>query len=234
MADAAYVSMCGAAARMEELDSIADRVANAQTPGFRAMHPAFESFLAASGAGDKVYPAAVATHVDLKPAQAVQTGNPLDVYPEEGAFLAVRTAAGNVAYTRDGRLTVDPERRLRINGSLVLDVGGSPLSVPPGPVSVEKDGRVRVADAEVGELGRAKIEGPADRVGPSLVAPAMGGRAVPVRTPLASGALEIPSAAALRAAADLMMAQRAYEFSMQALQTHRQMDQRSSETGRVR
>jgi len=60
MADGLYVSMCGAAARAEQLDAVADNLANAQTPGFKPARPAFESFLAASGAPDKVYPAAVA------------------------------------------------------------------------------------------------------------------------------------------------------------------------------
>lgn len=236
MSDGVYVSMCGAAARMDQLDSIAERVAHAQTPGFRAAHPAFESFLAAAGASDKVYAAAVATHVDLKPAQAVQTGNPLDVYPEDGAFLTVRGLDGRTAYTRDGRLTLDTERRLNIGGRLVLGVGGGPIALPPGggAATIDKDGVVRAGGVDVGELARVHLEGQVDRVGPSLVVPMTGDQAVPVRAAISTGALEIASSGALAAAGDLMMAQRGFDFSMQALQTYRQMDQRSTEVGRVR
>ena len=67
MADGLYVSMCGAVARAEQLEAVADNLANAQTPGFKAARPAFESFMAASGAQDKHYAAAVATGFDLRP-----------------------------------------------------------------------------------------------------------------------------------------------------------------------
>ena len=45
MADGIYVGMAAAAARAEQLDSIADNLANVETPGFKASHPAFQSFL---------------------------------------------------------------------------------------------------------------------------------------------------------------------------------------------
>ena len=91
MADGIYVSMCGAAARSEQLDAIADNLANAQTPGFKAARPAFESFIP-RGAGpqqDKHYPAAVATGFDLRAGPTQHTGNPLDVIPGDGQFLYV-------------------------------------------------------------------------------------------------------------------------------------------------
>ena len=87
MADGLYVSMCGAAARQEQLDAIADNLANAQTPGFKAARPAFAAFLPASGAEDKVYPAAVASGFDLRAGPTVATGNALDVLPEDGASM---------------------------------------------------------------------------------------------------------------------------------------------------
>lgn len=39
MADGIYVSMNGAAARMAQLDSISDNLANINTPGFKASRP---------------------------------------------------------------------------------------------------------------------------------------------------------------------------------------------------
>ena len=137
MADGIYISMCGAVARAEQLDSIADNLANAQTPGFKASRPAFETFMAASGAPDKQYTAAVATSFDLRPGPASRTGNPLDVLPDDGAFLAVQQQDGSTAYTRDGRLTLDAERRLVSGaGRLVLTPTGQPITVPPDLVPV--------------------------------------------------------------------------------------------------
>ncbi|BDG08004.1 flagellar hook-basal body complex protein [Anaeromyxobacter paludicola] len=235
MSDGLYVSMCGATARSDQLDAIADNLANAQTPGFRPSRPAFESFLPAGGAPDKVYAAAVGTGVSLKPGPAVRTGNPLDVYPEDGAFLAVRGADGATAYTRDGRMTLDAERRLTAGGRLVLSTRGEPITVPPErTATVDRDGVVRAGDLELGEVARVQLQGPADRLGPSVVVPAPGGTASPVSAPLRGGEVELGTGSALEGMVELISAQRQFDSSMQALQTYRQLDQRSTDVGRVR
>src|SRR5512136_1069817 len=130
MADGIYVTMCGAVARQEQLDSVADNLANVQTRGFKASRPAFEAFLPAAGGYDKSYPASVATALDLRAGQTTTTGNPLDVLPEDGAFLAVQTRGGAVAYTRDGRIELDADRRLVVGGNAVLSRGGQAIVVP--------------------------------------------------------------------------------------------------------
>ncbi len=235
MADGIYVSMCGAAARSEQLDAVADNLANAQTPGFKASRPAFEAFLPASGAADKSYPAAVATAFDLRPGPTSRTDNPLDVVPEDGAFLAVATANGERAYTRDGRLAVDTEGRLVQNGRPVLDRGGSAIHVPPGTTpDIGSDGVVRAGGTALGELGLFKLRGPVDRVGQALLAPGRGGSAEAVDGRLHTGEVELGNASPLEGMVQLISAQRSFDASMQALQTYRSMDQRSSEIGRVR
>jgi len=232
MADGIYVSMCGAVARAEQLEAIADNLANGHTPGFKAARPAFEAFLPA---GDKAYTAAVASGLDLRPGPLVQTGNPLDVTPEEGAFLAVRTASGEVAFTRDGRIQLDGERRLVVQGRPVLDRHGAPVLVPPEQVpEIQADGMVRAGDSLVAELQRVRLEGPVDRLGASLLRPGPGGRAVPSEAGLRPGELEEGNAPALGAAVAMIAAQRHFEASMQAIQTYRRMDERAAETGRVR
>jgi flagellar basal-body rod protein FlgF len=235
MSDGLYVSMCGAVARSEQLDAVADNLANAQTPGFKAARPAFEAFLAPSGAQDKAYPAAVATGFDLRPGPTASTGNPLDLVPEEGAFLTVRTPAGELAFTRDGRLTLDGGRRLVSDGRPVLSREGNPIQIPPdASARVDARGMVWAGDLEVARLGLARLDGPVDRVAASLLAPGRGGRAVPVEVAVRSGEIELGNATALEATIALVSAQRAYDASMQAIQTYRQLDQRAVEVARVR
>ncbi len=236
MADGIYVSMCGAVARSAQLDSVADNLANAQTPGFKASRPSFEDFLPASGAPDKHYPAAVATALDLREGQLQQTGNPLDVLPDDGAFLAVRTPAGGIAYTRDGRLTLDAGRRLVSGGNLVLSREARPIVVPDDLVpSIDQNGVVWAqgdgADqhVELGELARVRLEGAVDRVAPSLVAPGAGGRAVPVDAQVHTGRVELGNGGALEAAIQMVSAQRSFDASMQAIQTYSQLNQRAVE-----
>jgi flagellar basal body rod protein FlgG len=80
--------MAAAAASADQLDSIADNLANAETPGYKASRPAFQSFLpprglaGASGPQDKVFAAVVATGTDLSLGPVRTTDNPLDVVPE--------------------------------------------------------------------------------------------------------------------------------------------------------
>jgi len=235
MADGLYVSMCGAAARAEQLDAIADNLANAQTPGFKSARPAFESFLPASGADDKVYPAAVTTGLDLRPGPTARTDQPLDVLPEEGAFLKVRLPGGSEGFTRDGRLAVDREGVLASSGRPVLDRAGNPIRIPPDQSLVlESDGGVRVGDVRVAELGLYRLEGRVERAGPTLLAPGAGGRALPADVRIRTGEIELGNTAPLEATVQLISAQRNFDSSMQALQTYRRMDDRSTDIGRVR
>jgi len=236
MADGIYISMCGAVARGEQLDSIADNLANAQTPGFKASRPAFETFMAASGAQDKHYAAAVATSYDLRPGPTALTGNPLDILPDDGAFLVVQQPSGDVAYTRDGRLTLDAERRLVSGaGKPVLDVSGHPILVPTEATPmVDEHGRVLAGGLEVGQLATVHLSGPIDRVGGNLFAPGPGGRALLAEVSVRSGEVELGNASALEATIAMVTAQRSYDSSMQAIQTYRQLDAKASELGRTR
>ena len=236
MADGIYISMCGAVARSEQLDAIADNLANSQTPGFKANRPAFEAFMAPSGAQDKHYAAAVATAIDLRPGPTARSGNPLDVLPEDGAFLAIKTPGAQLAFTRDGRLTLDAGRRLVSGaGNLVLDRLGLPIQFPPDlPPSIDSRGFVRAGDTEIAQLAVVKLEGPVDRVAPSLLAPGQGGKAVPVDSAVRTGEIELGNAGALEATIAMVTAQRSYDSSMQAIQTYRQLDQRANELGRIR
>jgi flagellar basal-body rod protein FlgF len=236
MADGIYIGMCGAVARSEQLDAIADNLANAQTPGFKAGRPAFEAFMAAGGAQDKHYAAAVATGFDLRPGPTTHTGNALDVLPDDGGFLAVRGPDGKVAFTRDGRLTLDGDRRLVSGaGKPVLDVSGAPIVVPEDTTPVVDDqGRVMAGGMELGQLAFIQLTGTVERVGGNLLAPGPGGRAVQVPATVRTGEVELGNSSALEATVSLITAQRSYDSSMQAIQTYRQLDQRASELGRTR
>jgi len=248
MADGIYVSMCGAAARAEQLDSVADNLANVETRGFKAARPAFESFLPMAGKYDKTYTAAVATALDLRPGPSTTTGNPLDVLPEGSAFLAVATPSGEVAYTRDGRMSLDAERRLVVSGNPVLGKSGQPFVVPPDSTpEVDAQGRVRAVlsspserasrpqGADLGEIATFQLDGTVDRLGPTLVQPGAGGTATPVEnTKLRTGEVELANASPLEGMVQMISAQRSFDASMQAIQIYRSLDQSATAVGRVK
>lgn len=237
MAEGLYIGMTGAAARAEQLDSVADNLANAQTPGFKAARAAFESFLPSGGARDKVYPAAVATGTDLRPGSRTHTGNPMDLALDgETSMFAVRQPNGEVALTRAGHFSVDEQGRLLTAGRPVLDVEKKPIVLPPGTTpSIEPDGRVLASGAEVGRLGVFKVDGPVNRLGTQLLSPGPGATVQAVDgSKVRIGELELGNFSPLEATVQLVSAQRHYDTSMQALQTYRRMDDQAIQVGRIR
>jgi flagellar basal-body rod protein FlgF len=118
----------------------------------------------------------------------------------------------------------------------VLDPSGQEIRVPPGaPVEISADGDVRAGGAVIGSLGLHVLEGRIDRVGPAVLAPGAGGSAELVEQPrVRTGEVELGNAGALESTVELISAQRHFDASMQAIQTYRRMDERSTEVGRVR
>jgi flagellar basal-body rod protein FlgF len=238
MADGIYVGMAAAAARAEQLESIADNLANIETPGFKASHPAFQSFLprGAGSGSDKVSTAVVGTGADLSAGSVVTTSNPLDVLPKDDAFIMVRTATGP-AYTRNGRMVVSPDGFLTAGGRIVIGASGEPIQIPVGAQAlVNERGGVMVGDVELDRLALFKIQGPAEHVGPSLYTAGAGGAVIPAPADLgvSVGQLEMGNATALDATVQMIGAQRQFETAMQAIQTYRRLDDRVIEVGKSR
>jgi flagellar basal-body rod protein FlgF len=142
---------------------------------------------------------------------------------------------GDRGYTRNGHLTVDAASRLTQDGRAVLDSAGVPIAVPRGAsVRIAPDGAVLADGAPVARLGLFHLSGAVDRIAPSVLAPSGGGRAEPVEAQVRPGELELGNSGPLEAMVQLIAAQRQFDASMQALQTYRSLDGRSSELGRIR
>jgi flagellar basal-body rod protein FlgF len=236
MADGIYVGMAAAAGRAAQLESIADNLANAQSPGFKASRPAFQSFLPSRGSGDKIMSAAVATGIDLRPGVMLPTDRPLDVVPQDDTFLAVATAGGGRAYTRNGNISVGSEGEMMVGGLPLLDESGEALVVPPGAEPVISElGEVFVKNSLVGKIGSYAINGPVDRVGPTLLGPGAGATVSPVSDAVfRTGTLEQGNAPALEATIQMISSQRNFDSAMQAIQAYKKMDERAVEIGRIR
>jgi flagellar basal-body rod protein FlgF len=241
MSDGLYVGMNGAAARAMELESIADNLANANTPAYKAQRPAFASFLAAEqggskGAIDQLHPAAVATALDMKLGQTVQTNRNMDVVPRGDTFLGVQTPDGRTVYTRQGALNVNAAGQLCSLDRPLVGQSGGPIGIPQGQkVLITDEGYVRIGDVTVDRLALFQLSGPIDRLGTGLVAPGAGGTAVPTTdVRVQTGTLEQSNVNALETTVSLINAQRHFESAMQALNTYRRMDDKMNESGRVR
>jgi flagellar basal-body rod protein FlgF len=228
--------MAAAAARAEQLDSIADNLANVETPGYKAARPAFQSFLPSKSGGtsDKVATAIVGNGADQSRGMLVTTQGPLDVVPDQDSFMMVQTATGP-AYTRNGRLVVSPDGLLVSNGRPVIGMSGNPIPVPIGfTPQVTELGTIVIDKVEVDRLALFKIQGTATHVGPSLYGPGPGAEVVPVDLGVAVGQLEMGNSTPLEATVQMIGAQRQFETAMQAIQTYRRLDDRVIEVGKSR
>jgi flagellar basal-body rod protein FlgF len=242
MADGMYVGMTAAAARSEQLDSIADNLANAETPGYKASRPAFQSFLPpktlaprAIGLQDKIFTGVVATGTDLRPGPVRTTDNPLDIIPEGESFLSVATLTGQVAYTRNGKLNVTPEGALVADGRSVLGDTGQPILVPPGAqVTINQAGVVSADGRALDTIALFNFQGNVVRVGPQLYAAGPGGSVSPADGGVSTGQLEMGNVTPLESTVQMINAQRQYETAMQAIQTYRRLDDQAIQVGKVR
>lgn len=228
--------MTAASARAEQLDSIADNLANVETPGFKASHPAFQSFLPPRGGpgSDKISTAVVGSGASLGHGTVVATGSPLDVVPEKDGFLVVGTATGP-AYTRNGRLTVSPDGTLVSAGRPVMGMSGNPIQIPLGARLIIKDtGALMVDGTEVDRLAQVALQGPVIHLGSSMYGPGPGGTATPIEAGVSVGQIEMGNSTALEATVQMIGAQRQFETAMQAIQTYRRLDDRVIEVGKSR
>lgn len=207
-----YIAASGMLAEMTRQEQIANDLANASTPGYKADRSAQSGFgellLTNSRNGRPVGPLGLGVQIDeirtdFTPAPVRETGEPLDFAIEGEGFFAVGTAAG-VRYTRNGQFTATADGRL-------VDQLGNPVLGPNGqPVRLRGDGSARPADIGVFALAGAAKEGDS-----LLRGQATGQAAGQVR----AGALEESATDAARAMVEMIASFRALEGGQKAIQT---------------
>ena len=150
-----YVALSAQVAADKRLATIANNVANMNTPGFRAEQVRFTEVMSGSGANGVSYVSGGDAFMSLKSGPINPTGNPLDVAIAGDGWFGVRTPEG-IGYTRDGRLHMTAEGELRTVADFpVLDAGGGPLMIDPrgGEVRVGADGSISQSGKQVGRIG---------------------------------------------------------------------------------
>ena len=163
-----YVAMSGAKQAMEQQASVANNMANASTPGFRAQINSFRAVPVTGGAQapTRAYVVATTPGADFSDGPLTETGRALDVAIHGDGWLAVQTPDGGEAYTRVGNLQVNAEGQLTTMGSLPVAGDAGALVVPPGStVAIAANGLVTARGAGdpaigIAEVGRLKLVNP--------------------------------------------------------------------------
>ncbi|MBA4263017.1 MAG: flagellar basal-body rod protein FlgF, partial [Comamonadaceae bacterium] len=161
-----YTAMTGANAAQHRQQLLANNLANASTPGFRAELATFRAVpVRGDGTSSRVFALeATAGHSDA-PGPVTSTGRNLDVAVRGHSYFSVQALDGTEAYTRAGALEVNPDGTLVNAQGLPMLGDGGPITVPANAtLDIGEDGTVsaRVAGQPSQALGRLKLVSPDD------------------------------------------------------------------------
>jgi flagellar basal-body rod protein FlgF len=162
-----YTAMTGARHTMEQQATVSNNLANATTTGFRAQLDSFRAVpVVSEGLPTRAFVVDATVGSDFRSGPIQTTGRSLDVAIRDQGWIAVQSADGSEAYTRNGSLKVSDNGLLQTSsGQTVLGDGG-PIAIPPDSnVSIASDGTVSVIantfqPGPANVLGRIKLVNP--------------------------------------------------------------------------
>jgi flagellar basal-body rod protein FlgG len=231
-----YAAASGMEAQQNQFDAISNDMANLNTTGYQASEVGFQNLLysgAGSASGTTVATGTGASSSIVGYSQAEgslqTTGNPLDVAINGSGYLQVRQANGSIGLTRNGAL------QLSADGEVTDQSGNAlvpPVKIPAGvaltDVHIAPNGTVTAQGGRT--LGRIAI---VDVPAPSQLQPdgnslfsvtAGSGATRPAAgSTLQQGVLEGSNVDISQAMSDMVVAERNYQMSSQAVQYQDQM-----------
>ena len=227
---ALYAAASGMAAEQQQLDVVADNLANADVPGFKAATATFAS--AGQGASLGTVPAG--TYRSFAQGKLMKTGGAFDVALDGPGFFVVERA-GQHAYTRAGSFARAADGTLRnadgwrLTGIRIPRDAVEVAVAPEGTVGVTLQGgrhasagRIRPALFDAPErlrvIGSALFSATHDSGRPRLVE--AGRRGAPA---VAFGMLERANVSIVEAMMQILAAQRAYEANAKGVQAADEM-----------
>lgn len=157
MDNASYIALTRQSGLLQEMQVLANNIANANTTGYRAEGVTFSEHVKTLGSDMSSLSMATARVRDTVMTQGslAQTGGTFDLAIEGDGFFLVDTPQGQ-RLTRAGAFGPnDVGDLVTPDGHPVLDAGGAPLFVPvgAGPVGIGADGTISAGGEPVGQIG---------------------------------------------------------------------------------
>ena len=184
-----YIALSRQMALRQEMELVANNIANASTAGFKAeLMVMAEVDLPAEKGVKLAYVQDLASARDFSPGPLRPTGGELDLAIDGKGFFAVRTPEG-IRYTRVGRFQLDADGILVTSQGYPVLGGGSALTITPedGPINVASDGTISTDRALEGQqlaiVGKLDI---VDFASPAALTPAVDGYFIAKQPPRAA------------------------------------------------
>jgi flagellar basal-body rod protein FlgF len=229
MAEGIYAALAGAIAEQRALEVSANNLANVSTTGFKREVLSFREVLAGQNSTSRqvvVEPQGA----DFSQGTFARTGGNLDAAILGQGFFVVQTPQGE-RYTRAGAFTLSPDGTLVTAAGYPVLGSGGPIRVDPGkPASLRPDGSVTSGTEVQGTLRLVDFPDKKvlERAGENLWRSTTTTAPKPVEAHLEPGVLEQSNVNAIEGMTELIMISRAYEGFNNALQTYRDIDQRTA------
>lgn len=173
MNNALYVGLSRQMTLKQQMDLIANNIANSDTVGFKVeslllredvQQPSRKLSAGVNPTEKITFVQAAGTSRDYGQGALKQTGGVFDLGLAGDGFFAVQTPNG-VRYTRDGRFSMNAKGQLvDVAGNTVLSGGNSPIQIDPTKAqpSIAHDGTISQDGLVAGKIGMFKF---ADRSG---------------------------------------------------------------------
>ncbi len=156
-------------AQQRATEVIADNIANANTPGFKAERVLFSDWLSRQsgtqgtpGEPSIAYTQDRATWREQQAGTLIHTGNPFDLAITSEGYFTVGTPRGP-RLTRGGRFGLMPSGTIADSaGNALLDTNGRPvqLSSTDTQITIAGDGTVSSENGQLGKIGVVRIADP--------------------------------------------------------------------------
>jgi flagellar basal-body rod protein FlgG len=230
-----YAAASGMEAQQNQLDAVANDLANVDTTGYQGEIIGFQDLLYTQGGnstGTNVATGAGSASAIIGRSGAQgsiqQTGRSLDVAIQGPGYLEVRRPDGTIGLTRNGALQTNAKGQLTNGQGMAVQ---PPITIPPGTdpsnVTIQGNGDVVVNGKTLGQIKLVDVPAPNGLVadGDSIFSATAASGAIRTATgsTLQQNALEASNVDMGRAMSQMMTAERSYQMSSNAVQYQDQL-----------
>jgi len=174
MENAQLITLSRQAALRNQLQVVANNMANINTTGFKAQRVMFEEYIMPVAEAtefqrpdhDLSYVADYGTRTDFMQGAVRVTDNDLDIAIEGDGFFVVQMADGSEAYTRNGAFTLDETGQLVTSDDRPVLTTAGPITFAPedGQIEIARDGTISTEQGVRGQIRLVDFENPQELV----------------------------------------------------------------------